>query len=117
MTSTSATGAVWSSLTTTFRPFGSVKYSTGTLNPWARPWMAVATIMRATSSTWCGLGILVTVRGRYGPIWNCRRTNAFTGFLPSSRRIAGSQDARDPGQRRLGLGRGPQVAVEEHVAA
>ena len=82
-----------------------------------RPGVAVATITRAASITKCGLGILVTVRGRYGPIRNCRRTNAFNGFLPSSRRIAGSQDARDPGQRRLGLGRGPQVAVEQHVAA
>ena len=32
MTSTSTTGALRSSLTTTFRPLGSVKYSTGTLN-------------------------------------------------------------------------------------
>ncbi len=31
MTSTSTTGALRSSLTTTFRPFGSVKYSTGHL--------------------------------------------------------------------------------------
>jgi hypothetical protein len=32
MTSTVTMGAVWSSLTTTFRPLGSLKYSTGTVN-------------------------------------------------------------------------------------
>ena len=52
MTSTSTTGAVWSGLTTTFSPLGSVKYSSGTVKAGGDGTCAasgVATAMRASA--------------------------------------------------------------------
>ena len=64
MTSTSATGAEWSSLTTTLSPFGSVKYSTGTLKPCADAGGAVMANSATTSAASLGLCIWFTLEAR-----------------------------------------------------